>query len=208
MIAGVPATVTSTGRLMPFDPGALIAMAALNVPPPCRLAGFTVTCRVAGSVPEEGDTVSQFPLLLVTGVAVNELVEEPVVDIVTICVTGTVLLAAKLKLSDVGLADSGLGPPVELALNCTGTDWNDPAEELMLINPTSVPEVGAVEPIDTDSVAGVTPLVGLTMSQLLLEKADTVKFTCPPEFVICNVCAGADAPLKTSCGGKAVSELP
>lgn len=75
----------------------------------------------------------------------------------------------------------------------------------MLIKPTSVPEVGTVEPTDTESVAGVTPLVGLTTSQLLLEKACTVKFTAPVEFVICSGCAGANAPLKTSCGGYAVS---
>jgi hypothetical protein len=77
----------------------------------------------------------------------------------------------------------------------------------MFMNPTSVPEVGAVEPIDTDNVSGVTPLVGVTISQLLLEKADTVKFAGPPDDVICSACVGADAPLKVSCGGKAVSEL-
>ena len=76
----------------------------------------------------------------------------------------------------------------------------------MLIKPTSVPEVGTVEPTDTESVAGVTPLVGLTMSQFLLEKACTVKFRAPVEFVICSGCAGANAPLKTSCGGYAVNE--
>src|ERR1700674_738133 len=77
----------------------------------------------------------------------------------------------------------------------------------MLRNPTSVPEVGAVGPIDTDSVSGVTPLVGVTISQLLLENADTVKFTGPFGDVICSACVGADAPLNRSCGGLAVSEL-
>lgn len=115
-MAGVPATVTSTGRLIPFEPGALIAIAALKVPPPCRLAGFTVTCKVTGRVPEEGDTVSQFPLLLVTGVAVNEVVEL-LVDTATFWVTGKVLLAEKLKLSEVGFVEIGLGPPAVLALN-------------------------------------------------------------------------------------------
>ena len=117
MTAWVPRTVTSTGRLMPFYPGALIAMAALKVPPPCRLAGFTVTCKVAGMLPEAGDTASQFPLLLVTGVAVKVLVFELLLDTVTFCVAGNVLLAAKLKLKDVGLVDNGLGPPAGLALN-------------------------------------------------------------------------------------------
>ena len=72
----------------------------------------------------------------------------------------------------------------------------------MLMKPTSLPEVGAPEPIDTDSVVvGVTPLVGLTISQLLLETAWAVKFTDPFEFVICSACEGADAPLKRSWGG-------
>lgn len=75
----------------------------------------------------------------------------------------------------------------------------------MLIKPTSVPELGTVGPTDTESVVGVTPLVGLTMSQLLLEKACAVKFRAPVELVICSGCAGANAPLKTSWGGYAVS---
>ena len=75
------------------------------------------------------------------------------------------------------------------------------------MNPTSVPDVGAVGPIDTDNVSGVTPLVGVTINQLLLEKADTVMFTAPLEEVTCSACVGADAPLKRSCGGLAVSEL-
>src|ERR1700757_1253119 len=77
----------------------------------------------------------------------------------------------------------------------------------MLMNPTSVPELGAPGPTDTDNVSGVTPLVGLTTSQLLLEMADTVMFDCPLEDVICRACVGADAPLNRSCGGFAVSEL-
>ena len=81
-MAGVPATVTSTGTLRPFDPGALIAIAALNVPPPCRAPGLTVTCRVLGRLPDAGATVSQFPPLLVTGDAVNEVMVELLLDTV------------------------------------------------------------------------------------------------------------------------------
>jgi hypothetical protein len=91
-------------------------MAPLKLPPPCRAAGFTVTISVEGRLPEEGDTVSQFPLLLVIADAENEVVPE-LLDTPTFWVTGTVLFAAKLKLSDVGLAESGLGPPAGLALN-------------------------------------------------------------------------------------------
>jgi hypothetical protein len=114
-------------------------------------------------------------------------------------------LAAKLKLSELGLVVIGLMPPEELGLNCTGTVRNDPAE-LMLMNPTSV-EMGAVEPIETDSVKGVTPLVGVTISQLLVENADIVTLACPLEEVICSACAGADGPLNRTCGGLAASEL-
>ncbi len=93
-----------------------MAIAPLKVPPPWKLAGFTVTASVEGRLPAVGDTVSQFPLLLVIADAENELVPE-LLDTVTFWVTGTVLLAEKLKLSDVGFAESGLGPHEGLALN-------------------------------------------------------------------------------------------
>jgi len=115
-----------------------------------------------------------------------------------------VLLAAKLKLSEVGLAVIGLMPPAELALNCTGIDRNEPVE-LMLMNPTSVPEAGAVEPIDTDNVSGVTPVLGVTINQLLVENADTVMLAWPLADVICSAWVEAEAPLKVSCGGLAVN---
>ena len=197
-MAGVPAIVTCTGRLIPFDPGALMAMADAKVPA-WSPAGFTVTRSVSGRLPEAGATVSQVPPLLVTGVAVNDVMPELLLDTWTVCVTGSVLLAAKLKLSEFGLVESGLTPPEELGLNCTGTDRNDPAA-LMLMNPTSVAG-GAAEPIDTDSVAGVIPLVGLTCNQFVSEKTDTVKLTGAPEEVSWSGCEGADAPLKSSCGG-------
>ena len=73
----------------------------------------------------------------------------------------------------------------------------------MLMNPTSV-AVGAFGPIDTATVSGVTPLAGLTTSQLLFENADIVTFACPVEDVIWSACVGAVAPLKISCGGLAV----
>lgn len=68
-------------------------------------------------LPDAGATVSQFPPLLVTGTAVNEVALELVLETVTGCVTGTVLLAGKLKLNDVGVVESGLGPPVVEGLN-------------------------------------------------------------------------------------------
>src|ERR1700692_1313019 len=182
-MAGVPAIVTCTGRLIPFDPGALIATAAAKLPA-WSPDGYTVTISVLGRPPEVGVTVSQFPPLLVTGEAVNEVMLELLLDTCTLCVAGTVLLAAKLKLSEFGLVEIGLIPPEEPGLNTTGIERNPPAD-VMLINPTSV-AVGAAEPIDTDSVAGVTPLVGLTCNQFVSEKADTVKFTGAPVDVSCS----------------------
>ena len=183
-----------------------MAIAALKVPEPCIAVGFTVTWSVLGRGPDPGVTVSQFPALLVTGVAVNEVMLKLVLDTVTACVAGTLLLAGKLKLSEVGLVMSGLGALEGAALNWTATDAN-PAEELMLTNPTSLPETGAVGPTETETVRGVTPLVGLTISQPLLEKADIVTLACPPGEEICKVCTGAFAPLKVSCDGKTLIEL-
>jgi hypothetical protein len=70
-----------------------------------------------------------------------------------------------------------------------------------------VPEVGTLEPIDTVSVAGVVPLPGLTINQLLVEEADTVKFSCPIEDVTNSCWEEAEAPLKVSCEGDAANEL-
>lgn len=205
-MAGVPATVTRTGTLIPVVPGALMAMAALKVPEPCSAPGLTVTWSVLGRLPDAGVTVSQFPPLLVTGVAVNEVALELLLETVRGCVAGTVLLAPKLKLSDVGLVNSGLGPPEGAGLNCTATDTN-PAEELILINPTSLLEEGAPGPTETETVSGVTPLAGETISQLLLEKAEIVTFAGPLVEAICKGCAGAFVLLKVSCDGKTVMEL-
>src|SRR6202035_5269924 len=65
--------------------------------------------------------------------------------------------------------------------------------------------VGGAEPIDTDSMTGVVPLVGVTCSQFESENADTV-IACALPDVICTSCV-TDVPLKRSCGGLAVSEL-
>jgi hypothetical protein len=71
-MAGVPASVTKTGKLMPFVPGALIAMAPVKGPGVAGNAvGFTVTCRPPARVPDCGFTVSQPPPSLVRGVAVK-----------------------------------------------------------------------------------------------------------------------------------------
>jgi hypothetical protein len=152
--------------------------------------------------------VSQLPPLLVIGAAVNVVTLELLLESVTACVTGSTLLACKLKLSEVGLVVKGL-EVVELALRTTGTDKNDPADE-MLMKPTSVPEVGAPAPIETVRESGVFPPAGLTTNQLWLEKAVTVTLTGPLEEETSSVCGVGVTPvcvLNVSCCGFAASVL-
>lgn len=59
------------------------------------------------------------------------------------------------------------------------------------MNPTSVPEVGAPEPIETEIVKGVGPDAGVTCSQLFTEYAATVKLTGLIEDVSNTFCATA-----------------
>ena len=73
-----------------------------------------------------------------------------------------------MKLSEFGVAVSGLLPPPDPMFNCTGTATNAPVV-LTLIKPTSKPEVGAVGPTETVTESGVVPLVGETDSQLLFD---------------------------------------
>lgn len=92
-MAGVPATVTNTGMLIPLVPGALMAIAPLNGPGVAGNAeGFTLTSRPPEMLPEVGFTLSQFPPSAVRGVAVNDVRLAVAVDKVTDFETGTVLL--------------------------------------------------------------------------------------------------------------------
>jgi hypothetical protein len=118
-----------------------------------------------------------------------------------------VLFAAKVKLSELGLAVSGLETPVELALSTTGTDKNAPAAET-LMNPTSVPEVGAVGPMETARDSGVVPEVGATTSQLFVETVAMVTAVAPVDDCnskLCGCVATPDWVLNVSCCGLAVS---
>lgn len=72
--------------------------------------------------------------------------------------------------------------------------------------PASLPVAGAVDPLDTNTVRGVTPLAELVRSQLLLEMVEMLTFTCPFDDVISSVLE-SEAPLSVSCEGLAVSEL-
>jgi len=167
------------GILVPLVPGALIATAALNVP---GLAvsgeGFTVTCRVLGKLPAVGLTLSQDPPLLVIGLAVKLVTLELELERDTLYDVGAKLPAGKTKLSEFGCAEMGLDAPLEFAFKVTGTE-REAEVEVMLIKPTSTPDVGAPAPIETVSTRGVAPVEGVTVSQLLSERAVMETFAVP-----------------------------
>ena len=168
--------MTNTGRLIPAVPGALIEIAPENGPLPAGNAlGFTVTCKLLGKAPEPGAgvTESQLPVPLVKALAVIEVTLELLLDTDTCCVTSEVLLAGIVKLREFGLTTSGLAPPCVLAFKTTGMVRLAPGDA-MLINPVSVPEVGADAPMETVSDNGVFPVDGVTTNQLFAENALTV----------------------------------
>jgi hypothetical protein len=161
--------VTSTGTTIPVVPGGLIAIAALNVPAPSA-AGLAVTWNDPGTLPLVGKTVSQFPLLLVLGVAVKEVTLALLLATETVEDCGTALFAGKLKLSEFGEAVRGLAAfplMVTCTVNCA------PSAETMLINPVSV-TFGALAAIETVSDTGVVPELGVIVSQLLSENVVAV----------------------------------
>lgn len=115
----------------------------------------------------------------------------------------------KMKLSELGLDEIGLVPPVEPALSVTGTDRLDVPERIF-IKPTSTPEVGAPAPMDTVSTNGVEPAAGVTISQLVSEWAVTVTFAVPLDEESRIVWDGVVTPvwvLKVSCCGVATTVL-
>lgn len=184
-----------------------MAIAALNGPGPDRAVGFTVTCSVLGKLPELGPTVTQLPVLFVVTVVLNEVTLESLLDNVTLFVTGTVLFAANAKLSELGLAESGLAPPCELTLRVTCTERTAAPGALMLMKPTSVPDDGPPWPTDTVIERGVAPPKGLMNNHGLFVVA-AVAFTCPFEDDISRVCGGGVTPgcvLNVICKGLALS---
>jgi hypothetical protein len=191
--------------LIPVVPGALIATAALKGPEPVRAAGFAVTCIEPGKLPALGVTVSQLPPLLVTALAVKELTLELLLESMTEFVCGTVLFAENVKLNEFGFADMELGPG-EFTSSSTRTATKPPPP-LMFRKPLSVARVESAGLTLTVSWSGVVPLVGVTVSQLLLEKAEMVSGVAPTEEVMVTVCDVGVVPavaLNVSCGGVAV----
>jgi hypothetical protein len=185
-MAGVPATVTSTGTLIPFVPGGLIATAPLNGPGVVgSAAGFTVTCNPSTSVPDWGFTVSQFPPSLVLGVAVKVVRVVMLLASVTDWVAGIVLLVANGKLKEFGFAESALAPGN--VSSSARTETEAPAA-LIFIKPSSVDRVERAGLTETVSCSGVVPLAGETCSQLLAEMADTATLVDPADDVTMMVC--------------------
>jgi hypothetical protein len=94
-----------------------------------------------------------------------------------------------------------------LAFNTTAMERDAPGV-VTLMKPVSVPEVGAVGPMDTLRDKGVPPPLGLTCNQLLAEKAATVTLTDPGVELMRTVCGVVVTPvwvLKVSCDGLANS---
>lgn len=120
--------MTSTGTTVPVVPGALIAIAALNVPALGSAAGFTVTWKELGTVPKAGLMVSQLAPLLVVPVAVKLLTLGLLLETETFCVVAIVLFGGNVKLNELGVELSGPAP-VELAFRVTGM-LREPAGEL------------------------------------------------------------------------------
>jgi hypothetical protein len=203
-MAGVPARVTNTGKLIPFVPGALIATAPLNGPGVAGNAvGFTVTCNPPEMLPDTGFMVSQFPPSAVRAVAVKLVRLELVLDKVTDFETGTVLATGNGKLKEFGFAERGLAPGK--VSSSTRTEREAPVAT-MLMKPSSVARDERAGLTETVTCRGVVPLMGLTCSQLLAEVADTATLVAPAEDVI-NIDCGDMVPapaLKVSCVGLAV----
>jgi hypothetical protein len=191
------------GTVMPVVPGALSATAPLNGPEAAGNAvGFTVTCRPLEMVPEGALTVSQFPPSAVLGVAVNVVMLELLLESVNDRVSGTVLFAVKVKLSELGLEVRGLDP-WEVS-NSTRTEREAPPP-VIFRKPSSVERLDNAGFTETVNCRGVVPLEGVTVNQLLFDTDDMARLVGPAELVIVSVCDGGAEPVKVSCGGFAAS---
>jgi hypothetical protein len=192
---GVLLMLTVTGMLSGATFGAPTVITPLNCEGPvASAAGLTVTCRVAGSDdPKLGATLSQLPLSLGCALAVKLITLGSLVEMFTVCVTGSVLPAWKLNVNPLGIAEKGELPVVPV-FSVTNTLRGEPPEEsvgLITMNAPLVPEVGAVGPIETVRFKGVVPLLGVTCSQ----SAEVVIATLTdPAEVIISDCGGGGLP--------------
>jgi len=127
----------------------------------------------------------------------------------TVCDIGEVSPFGKMKLSELGVAESGLATPDEFALRVTGME-SVVLPDTTLTKPTCAPDVGAPEPIDTVTKDGVVALEAVATSQLPSEKAETATLAVPLAEESRTVCGGVVTPvwvLKVSCCGVATTAL-
>jgi hypothetical protein len=172
-----------------------------------RSEAFTLTCRLLGKFPAVGLTLSHETLLLVNVLAVKLLTLELLLETATLWVCVSVVPAVNTKLSELGFAEIVLGDPVEFAFSVTGIE-RLLVPEMILINPTDVPDVGALAPIETVRIAGVLLLEGVTTSQLLAGTVVNENVAVPVAAVSSMFCDCAVVPvcvLKVSCCGLATN---
>lgn len=186
--------MTFTWTVVPAVPGGTMATCALKGPEPESAAGFTVTCKVFGKLPDVGFNVIQSPPLLVVAEAVNEVMLELLVERDTSSVTGIVLPEGKLKLKEFGLAVIVPDPVDPAVLVSSTTSVTDCDPEMMVMKPTSGVTVESAGFTDTLTWSGVVPLVGVTDSQLVSDENLIVMLAGPTVEVILRVCAGGVVP--------------
>jgi hypothetical protein len=95
-----------------------------------------------------------------------------------------VLVTANGKLKELGFAERGL-PPDNVS-SSTRTE-REALVALMFIKPSSVARLESAGFTETVSCNGVVPLVGVTISQPLLDRADTATLVDPAEEVSMTV---------------------
>jgi hypothetical protein len=122
-----------------------MAIAPKYIPPP-RFDGFTLTVSASGTVPEVGFTASQFPPVLVEGVAVNACPLTPLIVNCWLCETTDPVL--KLNVRAVGVAEK-FDVPLVSTLRITGTLVFVPVD-MIEMKPPYEPAVS--EPAATDTV--------------------------------------------------------
>src|SRR5205823_251601 len=150
--------------------------------PAASPAAFTDTVRVAGVVPLVGVTVNQLALDAAAKVVAVVLLN------CTVCDAGVVPPKVCEKVRDDGEVMMALDAPL-LMVKLTGivTVVAPPVTVL-----DALPVFPAASPAaltDTVSVAGVVPLVGVTVNQLALDEAEKVVAVVLLNCTVCEVAA-------------------
>jgi hypothetical protein len=109
---------------------------------------------------------------------------ELLLESVTDWVDGSVLVIANGKLREFGVAERGLAPA---KVSSSARREREAPVALIFMKPSSVARLESAGFTETVSCSGVVPLVGVTISQPLLERADTATLVDPAEEVIMTV---------------------